>query len=469
MKGFYSFRDIDASQGIVIKNGDHGKFFNNLTDTDPNKLNGYVITGNDYIKYVKADEGDYFFAGDNKDYDSTYNTWLTLLFNTGNSNSLNYIYKFNGNLSRKLIPTEIPAPTKTVTDTDETSVSNTLKSHGDEFTYNITYLVPAEGKEFYYTKYQLTDTLPNEVEVTSKGVEVFDEYGKDCKAYFDIKVNGNTVTITARDNDASQKDYYGKNSSGFYDKIYTFKINVKIKEAEYNKHAIGTMSFKNKANISIIQPRYNLDKAKNDIDSAQETTPYSVTFETNEVNTQLQIGQIKVIKQNSVTGAGVAGARIGIYSNIDCSHLVKEVRTGADGTILSGNLDTGIYYVKEIEAPANYVKDDTVHTVEVINGQTAEVAIQNAPYGQIQIIKRDSVNTGTNLANAVFSIYNDSSCSSPVQENLRTGRWNNNINTISTRSNILCKRNRSTSKLCKRQQCTSSNSTSRDNSISNGR
>lgn len=118
-------------------------------------------------------------------------------------------------------------------------------------------------------------------------------------------------------------------------------------------------------------------------------------------------GKVRIIKKDADGNALGAGYVFGVYSNSACTAQVTSVTTGSDGTITSGWLNPGTYYVKEKSLPSGdtlHELNTSVFTVTVKAGQTAAVTVSN-PFakGAVGIIKANS--SGTRLAGAVFGIY----------------------------------------------------------------
>ena len=60
------------------------------------------------------------------------------------------------------------------------------------------------------------------------------------------------------------------------------------------------------------------------------------------------------------------GARFGLWKNATCTgDAYLEADTGADGRMTFTGLDAGIYYLKEISAPAGYVTQTAIHTIVI--------------------------------------------------------------------------------------------------------
>lgn len=103
----------------------------------------------------------------------------------------------------------------------------------------------------------------------------------------------------------------------------------------------------------------------------------------------------------------MSGWKFNIYSDAECANLVAgPLTSAADGTITSGYLKPGTYYVQEVEEKEQYpgwTFDTTVRKVFVTAGQTAEVKFTNALRpGRISIQKVDG--QGEPLAGASFQL-----------------------------------------------------------------
>lgn len=60
---------------------------------------------------------------------------------------------------------------------------------------------------------------------------------------------------------------------------------------------------------------------------------------------------------------GLAGAQFGIYKDADCTQLIDVVTTNENGYAVSTNVESGIYYVKELVAPTGYSLNDKVYAI----------------------------------------------------------------------------------------------------------
>ncbi len=140
---------------------------------------------------------------------------------------------------------------------------------------------------------------------------------------------------------------------------------------------------------------------------------YTVVIGTDNLDVQvtannLKLGKLEVVK----TEAGseptlyLPGAVFGIYRDAAATDLVMTMAaTGADGHAVSGWLDPGTYYVKEITAPAGYVLNTIVVTANVTAGSTALLpAIENTKNeGSIRVTKLDR-QTGDPVEGVTFQL-----------------------------------------------------------------
>ena len=125
------------------------------------------------------------------------------------------------------------------------------------------------------------------------------------------------------------------------------------------------------------------------------------------------LGYIEVVKQDNETSAYLPNAKFGIYKDEECTDLVTELITGANGKAKTGLLEAGRYYVKELESPSIYYKlNEEIKVVNIVNaGETYQAIYRDIPKGYIEVTKKDDFSNEV-LANAEYKIYLD--------ENLRT-------------------------------------------------
>ena len=73
------------------------------------------------------------------------------------------------------------------------------------------------------------------------------------------------------------------------------------------------------------------------------------------------------------------GAQYGVYRDSGCTSYVATLTTNANGDSNTITLDSGTYYVKEIEAPTGYTLDSTIKSVYLGNGESKTVSFTDNP------------------------------------------------------------------------------------------
>lgn len=115
-------------------------------------------------------------------------------------------------------------------------------------------------------------------------------------------------------------------------------------------------------------------------------------------------GKLKIVKQDSETGAGLAGAKFEIKDLDD--NTTQTLVTGADGTAVTPNVVfEANYEVREIEAPFGYKLNNTVYTIQTSVSKDNIVTVKDEPITRdIKVNKTWVGNTGTQ---AVMHLYAD--------------------------------------------------------------
>lgn len=115
-------------------------------------------------------------------------------------------------------------------------------------------------------------------------------------------------------------------------------------------------------------------------------------------------GKLQIVKQDSETGAGLAGAKFEIKDLDD--NTTQTLVTGADGTAVTPNVVfEANYEVKEIEAPFGYKLNNTVYTIQTSVSKDNIVTVKDEPITRdIRVTKTWVGNTGTQ---AVMHLYAD--------------------------------------------------------------
>lgn len=228
ISGHNTFKDIDDAQFYIASTDVHGYLASNTKLT---------ASGN----RVQSPSGG---AGENDK-----PNWLTITYD--NKKAIDFV--FNNNLSENenfttvkrktrglmviifdgdsLAPFTTPAPVKT-------GSAETMP--GATVSYNVAFTVPQQPTGYLYSKFVLSDTLPDGL--TYKGFNVKDDTGADVTSNFTSSVNGQTVTITPTN----------LSSSSFYFKGYTVTINATCEDKDYKDQqgSDGKVILKNQAKIT---------------------------------------------------------------------------------------------------------------------------------------------------------------------------------------------------------------------------
>lgn len=116
------------------------------------------------------------------------------------------------------------------------------------------------------------------------------------------------------------------------------------------------------------------------------------------------VGKLKIVKQDTETGARLAGAKFEIKDLDD--NTTQTLVTGADGTAVTPNVVfEANYEVREIEAPFGYKLNNTVYTIQTSVSKDNIVTVKDEPITRdIKVSKTWVGNTGTQ---AVMHLYAD--------------------------------------------------------------
>jgi len=130
---------------------------------------------------------------------------------------------------------------------------------------------------------------------------------------------------------------------------------------------------------------------------------------TPEDTTITYVWEMPIFKYTGANKTPLAGAKFSLYTDEDCTQIVKltdkgnnlykvdpngtvtEITTDASGKFEIEGLDSGVYYVKETQAPAGYNKLADAISVEITN--KGEVKQNGAIVNQVEIEN----NSGTEL------------------------------------------------------------------------
>ena len=138
-------------------------------------------------------------------------------------------------------PYTLPTPVKYVSDTNETLVTTNNVNETETFAYSIYQQIPQENSSYYYSGFKMVDVLPRAV--TYQSAAVYNEQNQNVSSLFTITQSNGTVTFQLKN----------PSSSSFYNKEYTFKINVKLNKNNLSSFKVNNELYKftNKATSTI--------------------------------------------------------------------------------------------------------------------------------------------------------------------------------------------------------------------------
>jgi len=130
------------------------------------------------------------------------------------------------------------------------------------------------------------------------------------------------------------------------------------------------------------------------------------------------VSVIIINKKDAYTAGALSGATFGIYSDVTCTDasLVTTLTTGADGSVRSGDLPAGTYYIRETIAPDGFVITEETKQVTIgwaVPEVEVEFTNERSP-GKIVITKTDSL-TGATMAGVTFDIFSDANCTNLIE------------------------------------------------------
>ena len=138
------------------------------------------------------------------------------------------------------------------------------------------------------------------------------------------------------------------------------------------------------------------------IDDAQRVIQINGNENAQFVFTNTRMPSIRLVKLDSFSGEGLAGATFRIAKIKDGTHYLDRV-TDTNGEINISDLEPGVYSVIEMDAPEGYVKDIREYHVELFPGQTSELVVSNDRMPNLEILKTDAI-SGRPVAGVTFTV-----------------------------------------------------------------
>lgn len=258
---------------------------------------------------------------------------------------------------------------KTESDTDEAIKQAINSKVGEEITFNVETTIPVFMPTFTKPSFEVKDTI------TTGGVKLDPDT---------IKV---TLTPAAEGTVYQIKDTSDTGFTIVFNEAYlkSNKTSVKV-EVEYK----GILT--NKADFNINREENTVDVTYSNGPGEEKgamkdlTNVYTFSLgaallgdkekKTSEIvkvgvdENGEYITELVELDNEKKVGA-LPGAQFGLYTDSECKTLYTNdltdglFTTGADGVITYKGLAEGTYYLKEISAPAGYIKDQNPHTVVI--------------------------------------------------------------------------------------------------------
>lgn len=124
-----------------------------------------------------------------------------------------------------------------------------------------------------------------------------------------------------------------------------------------------------------------------------------------EIKNELQYGNLVVKKVDYDSNLPIKNAKVAIFKD---DITIFEGYTNEFGIIEVKNIPLGLYFVKEVEAPDGYVKNNQTYEVELIeHKKTGIVEIANELQKGNLIIKKIDATSEKELSKAEFLVFND--------------------------------------------------------------
>ena len=397
LKGFATLSDIDISQSVTIlsdvtdvyvdKNSVLYREPGTLTFTAPFNVAKHGSYANDddleYAMQVNYNSDhltfrfgaayhDYVFSGSNLPINGESRQVWAYDY-TGNDNDYAIVndqgtlwQSWQGLYYKRFGRVSLPPVTKTVSDSDETDVTdNRLKNREEAFTYSLHNTVPGEIEQFYYSSYQITDTIHQDLLIDESTLKVVDDGGTDVSGWFTANIAGQKITISAKP-DVLTDD-------AFYDRGYNFKIGVRIRP-ERNLGTGSEYTVENSCTVSIDR---STGPEKSDSNKVVTHVPLSIPVGEIRITKRIRADEIVWANGNPTflfraEGKDQSG-KLHRYEDFLCFRKGSYTTDGEGYAVLSTvikNVPAGSYDVKELRVVDYYLtgasadtSNMTIHTV----------------------------------------------------------------------------------------------------------
>lgn len=278
VSGFMTINDLDYLQSIKFDKETSSKMTQIFGSAD--SWIEFENVNDEFRFFEKNDEGsndDDLFATFTFTYDETSKlkflwSYESLNFKEDMTWDKDYFDGvYFGYVAKKPAKSEINAPKKSVSDSDEVDqTENTLSDEKEHYLYKLTHSVSDEYEEFYYKKYEMLDTL--EPVLNIEDIKVFNENDEDVTSFFDNNSSENKLILEAKSDVLKKPKFYGH--------TYTFVIQTSIKDGSDLKGYTdenGTISIPNTAKVLVDGMEKETNKVTTKINNEKPVPEVPVT------------------------------------------------------------------------------------------------------------------------------------------------------------------------------------------------
>ncbi len=218
----------------------------------------------------------------------------------------------------------------------------------------------------------------------------------------------NSVSVTLQNDVTYVDETHNKRQKGGTVKIYG-KTKFHL-EAPLTKN-LGTWSTGNKSQGAIFAPVLSQTK----IGKVQPIGYPDWAVDPMDITSLkvkwVDLGNLKLGKQEKETGKMVADTYFKVSYNSDMSNYKGIWKTGKDGYVTINNLKAGAVYVQEIKVPDHLILDKTIRKVTIEKGKTVSFTNKNNLKPTSLKLGKQELETGKMVAGALFKVSKNSDMS----------------------------------------------------------
>ncbi len=211
----------------------------------------------------------------------------------------------------------------------------------------------------------------------------------------------NSVSVTLQSDVTYVDETHNKRQKGGTVKIYgktRFHLEAPLTK-DYGTWSTGSKSqgaapaaIINQAKVGKVQPTGYPDY----VIDPERTTSLKVKW--------IDLGSLKLGKQEKETGKMVADTYFKVSYNSDMSNYKGIWKTGKDGYVTVNNLRAGTVYVQEIKVPDHLILDKTIRKVIIEKGKTVSFTNKNNLKPTSLKLGKQELETGKMVAGALFKV-----------------------------------------------------------------